>query len=129
MISDGGRTQNSNVMWSEDGSRFIYTSTRRNMKDYDLYLASTNDMKNAKPILERQGSWAPVDWSMDSKKVIVINYISANKSFLHILDLSTGNLEQINATSKEDIAYGASAFSADGKGIYYVSDEGSDSRP
>jgi len=126
MISDGGRTQNSNVMWSEDGSRFIYTSTRRNMKDYDLYLASMNDMKNARPILERQGAWSPVDWSMDSKKVIVINYISANKSFLHILDLSTGNLEQINAAAKEDIAYGASAFSADGKGIYYVSDEGSE---
>ena len=124
MISDGGRTQNSNVMWSENGTRFIYTSTRRNKKDYDLFLGNMKDMKNVKPVLEREGSWGPVDWSMDEKKVIVGNYISANKSFLHILDLTTGSLEQINASAKDDIAYGACAWTADGAGIFYISDEG-----
>jgi dipeptidyl aminopeptidase/acylaminoacyl peptidase len=124
MISDGGRTQNSNVLWSEDGTRFIYTSTRRNMKDYDLYLGNMNDMKNVKSILEREGNWSPMDWSRDGKKVIVINYISANKSAIYILDLGTGTLEQINPNEKEDIAYGNSSWTSDAKGIYYVSDEG-----
>ena len=124
MISDGGKTQNSNVIWSEDGTQFIYTSTRRNKKDYDLFLGTMTDMKNAKPILESEGSWGAIDWSQDTKKVIVGNYISANKSFLYVLDLVTGKLEQINAAAKEDIAYGNSAFSSDGTGIYYVSDEG-----
>jgi len=124
MISDGGKTQNSNVIWSEDGTQFIYTSTRRNKKDYDVFLGNMKDMKNGKPILEREGSWEAVDWSQDTKRVIVVNYISANKSFLHVLDLATGKLDQINAFATEDIAYGNSAFSSDGTGIYYVSDEG-----
>jgi dipeptidyl aminopeptidase/acylaminoacyl peptidase len=124
MISDGGRTQNSNVLWSEDGTKFIYTSTRRNLKDYDLYLGDMNNMKNVKSILEREGDWSPVDWSRDGNKVIVINYISANKSILFILDLSTDSLEQINPFASEDVAYGSSAWTSDARGIYYVSDEG-----
>jgi len=124
MISDGGRTQNSDVIWSEDGTRFIYTSTRRNGKDYDLFLGNMNDMKNAKPVLEREGYWSPIDWSKDSKKVIVLNYISANKSYLYILDLTSGTLEQINTSANEDVYYGSSAFTSDGIGIFYVSDEG-----
>jgi len=124
MISDGGQTQNSNVLWSEDGTEFIYTSTRRNRKDYDLFLGNMKDMKNAKPVLEREGLWVPVDWSPDAGKVIVGNYISANKSFLHILDLTNGKLEQINPGAKEDIAYGNSAWTSDAKGVFYISDEG-----
>jgi len=124
MISDGGRTQNSNVIWSEDGTQFMYTSTRKNGKDYHLFLGSMQDMKNVRPILEREGSWDAVDWSTDSKKVLVSNNISANKSFLYLLDLATGTLEQINSAAKEDVAYGLSAFTHDGTGIYYTSDEG-----
>jgi len=124
MISDGGRTQNSNVLWSEDGTMFIYTSTRRNAKDYDLYLGNMKDMKNVNSILEREGSWSPIDWSMDGEKVIVANYISASKSVIYILDLTNGTLEQINPSVKEDVFYGNSAWTSDAKGIYYVSDEG-----
>jgi dipeptidyl aminopeptidase/acylaminoacyl peptidase len=125
MLSDGERTQNSNVMWSEDGTKFIYVSTRRTKKDYDLYLCDMKQPREAKSILEKGGSWSPVDWSVDQKKVIVGNFISANKSFLHILDLQTGNLEQINP-SKEDISFGESKWNKDGTGIFYTSDEGSE---
>lgn len=124
MISDGGRTKNSNVLWSDDGTQIIYRRTRRNGKDFDLFLGNMYGMKTVKPILEREGSWYAIDWSIDSKKVIVENFISINKSLLYILDLATGNLKQVNSTIKEDVAYGSSAFSSDGNGIYYVSDEG-----
>ena len=78
LISDGGRTQNSNVMWSYKGDRFIYVSTRRNKKDYDLYLGSMVDPKNVKPILEKEGSWSPLDWTDDETKVIFLIYIFLN---------------------------------------------------
>lgn len=125
MISDGGRTQNSNVLWSEDGTQFIYTSTRRTGKDYDLYLASMTKPKEAKRILENTGAWFPTDWSADGKKVIVVNRISINRSYLHILDLTTGKLEQVNP-SKEEISYGGGIWNADGTGLFYTSDEGSE---
>jgi dipeptidyl aminopeptidase/acylaminoacyl peptidase len=125
MISDGGRTQNSNVLWSEDGLRFIYVSTRRNKKDYDLYIAGMDAPKDAKPILEKSGSWAPVDWSVDQKKLLVKNSISANRSYLHILDLTSGSLTQVNP-SEAEIAYGTGAWTADGRGFFYTSDENSE---
>lgn len=127
MLSDGGRTQNSGVMWDETGNSYIYVSTRRNKKDYDLYLSSMNNPKEAKLILDKGGSWSPVDWSMDGKKVLAANYISANKSFLHILDLETSKLEEINPSS-EDISYGRAAWTADGKGVFYTSDQGGEFR-
>jgi dipeptidyl aminopeptidase/acylaminoacyl peptidase len=125
MISDGGRTQNSNVLWSYNGKRFIYVSTRRNKKDYDLYLGSMVDAKNVKAILEKEGSWSPLSWSNDEKKVIVKHRLSINKSFLHILDLSNNLLTPINPTD-EEISYGSAEWNADGTGVYYTSDQGSD---
>ncbi len=127
MISDGGRTQNSNVLWSEDGTQFIYTSTRRNGKDYDLYLSSMTKPKEAKRILENTGSWFPTDWSVDGGKVIVVNRLSINRSYLHVLDLASGKLQQINP-SKEEISYAGGLWTADGNGIFYISDEGSEFR-
>lgn len=123
MISDGGRSQNSLSSWSNKGDQFIVVSTRRNGKDYDLYLSSMKNPKEAKLVLQREGSWSALDWSPDDKKVLVANYISANKSFLHILDLASGKLEQINP-SQEEIAYGSAVWSADGKGIFVVNDQG-----
>jgi dipeptidyl aminopeptidase/acylaminoacyl peptidase len=123
MISDGGRSQNSLSAWSNKGDQFIVVSTRRNGKDYDLYLSSMKNPKEAKLVLQREGSWSALDWSPDDKKVLVANYISANKSFLHILDLESGKLEQINP-SQEEIAYGSALWTADGKGIFVVNDQG-----
>ena len=125
MISDGGRTQNSLPLWSNKGDRFTTISTRRNGKDFDLYLCAMANPKEAKLILQQGGSWSVRDWSPDDKKLLVSNNISANKSFIHILDLETGKLEQINP-SAEDIAYGAAIWSADGKGIFLISDQGSE---
>ncbi len=125
MISDGGRTQNSNVMWSESGDRFIYVSTRRTKKDYDLYIADMRNPKEAKPILEKTGSWSMLDWSVDEKRVIVSNYISVNASFLYVLDLETNALVQINP-SKEQIKYGGARWTKDGSGFFYTSDEGTE---
>ena len=125
MLSDGGRTQNSNVMWSESGERFIYVSTRRTKKDYDLYLSEMTNPKSARPILEKGGSWSMLDWSADEKKVIVSHNISVNISFLHILDLETGSLEPLNP-SKEEIRYGSARWNKDGTGIFYTSDQGTE---
>jgi dipeptidyl aminopeptidase/acylaminoacyl peptidase len=125
MVSDGGRTQNGSPLWSNKGDRFIYTSTRRNLKDYDLYLSSMTGPAHAKMILEVKGSWNAMDWSPDDKKVLVRNYISINSSKIFILDIESGKLDEIN-TSTETIAYNDAAWSADGKGIFVISDEGSE---
>jgi dipeptidyl aminopeptidase/acylaminoacyl peptidase len=125
LISDGGRTQNSLPRWSSSGKEFITVSTKRNGKDYDLYLCQTTNPKDYKLILQEGGSWSVMDWSPDDKQLLVRNRISANKSFIYLLDITTGKLEQINP-SKEEISYTDGLFGKDGKGIFIVNDEGSE---
>jgi dipeptidyl aminopeptidase/acylaminoacyl peptidase len=125
MISDGGRTQNSLPFFSNSTKQFVTVSTRRNGKDYDIYISNTSAPKESKLILQEGGSWSVRDWSPDDNSLLVAKYISSTRSQLYILDLRTNKLEQINP-SDEEIAYGAAHYSADGKGIFVVNDQGSE---
>lgn len=122
MVSDGGRSQNSINQWSAKGDKFITVSTRRNGKDYDLYLSDMRSPKEATLILQEGGSWSCLDWSKDEKSIIVSKYTSANKSQIYILDLATKSLTEL-LPSKEEISYNFAKFSADGKGVYLSSDQ------
>lgn len=125
MISDGGRTQNSSPSWSNSGKEFIIVSTRRNGKDYDLYLSNIDNPKESKIILQKNGSWSIIDWSPDDKYVLVENFISSTNSHSYILNIQTGQLDEINP-SKEEVSYGNGLWSADGKGIFIINDQGSE---
>jgi dipeptidyl aminopeptidase/acylaminoacyl peptidase len=121
MLTDG-KSRNGSTLWSNKGDQFVFTSTKRNGKDYDIFVSKLTAPTEAKPILEKEGLWYPTDWSPDDSKLIVGQYISANESYLHILEVASGKMTQINPSS-EKIAYGGAAWSADGKGIFIISDE------
>ncbi|MGQ0826852.1 MAG: alpha/beta fold hydrolase [Bacteroidota bacterium] len=125
MISDGGRTQNSLPVWSNGGKQFIVVSTRRNGKDYYLYLSNLATPKESKIILEKGGSWSVSDWSPDDKNVLVEHFVSSTSSHFYILNIQAGTLDEI-APSKEDISFGKGIWSADGKGIFIINDQGSE---
>ncbi len=77
-------------------------------------------------VLSEGGSWGTLcDWAPNDKSIIVGKYVSANESYFYTIDLSTKKLEQINPSS-EKIAYGGAAYSKDGKGIFFTSDENSE---
>jgi dipeptidyl aminopeptidase/acylaminoacyl peptidase len=120
LLTDG-KSQNSLGLWNRKANRYVYTSTRRNGKDYDLYLGNT-DNADHQLLLQVEGSWGPVSWSFDDAKLVVSRYLSANESYMHLLDVATGKLTPINPSTKK-IAYSGAAFAKDGKGIYLVSDE------
>ena len=121
MLTDG-KSRNGGANWSNKGDRFSYYTTKRNGKDWDIYVGDVHHPDKAYPVLEKTGTWVAVDWSPDDQKLLLIKYISANESYYYILDLETKNLLQINPSDKK-IAYGGAAFSKDGNGIYITSDE------
>lgn len=124
MLSDG-TSRNGGALWSDDGHRYAYYSTRRNGRDWDLYVGDIGKPGSEHAVLEKGGTWGAVDWSPDGKKLLVARYVSANESHPHLLDLASGELTEINPTDGP-VAYGSSAFSRDGKGLYYTSDEGTE---
>jgi len=121
MLTDG-KSSNGGANWNNKGDKFSFFSTKRNGKDWDIYIYDFNNPDKTQMILSEGGSWTAVDWSPDDSKLLVRKSISANESYYFILDLTSKKLTQINPTD-EIISYGSAIFSKDGKGIFYSSDQ------
>ncbi len=126
MFTDG-RSKNDDVVWSSGGDRFVYSSTRRNGRDWDLYLAEIGDPNSSRLLLETSGAWWAVDWSPDDNRILVKNYISINETKPYLLDVETARLTPFNPAAGP-VAYDGIKFSRDGRGIYFVSDQESEFR-
>jgi dipeptidyl aminopeptidase/acylaminoacyl peptidase len=118
-LSDG-YSKNSAALWKKDGSAFVFTSTRRNQKDHDLYIYDF-ETSTSKRLLEVEGLWHPVDWSPDGRYLSIINYRSANESPLFVLDVKHGELRRV-AGCGAMVACRGGVWDKDGKGIYFTSD-------
>ena len=120
LLTDG-KSRNDSPLFSHDGTTLAYSSTVRNGKDTDVWVRGL-DGGDARAVVTAGGSWQPVDFSRDGKRLIVMQYVSANESRPAIVDLSTGALTKLY-DEKKRVAYGNLRFSNDGAGIYYTSDE------
>ncbi|MGB5666355.1 MAG: S9 family peptidase [Maribacter sp.] len=123
MISDGS-SRNFGIVWSNKGDRFAFTSSRRNKKDFDIYISDMKSPKTAVIKVDRgAGYWIAADWSPDDSKLIVIQYLSSTKSNSFILDLKTKELTQIN-DDKTEAVFLARYWDKTGKKIYATTNLG-----
>jgi dipeptidyl aminopeptidase/acylaminoacyl peptidase len=127
-ILTDGTSLHGEVIWSNRGDRFAYFSTQRNGRDWDVFVGDPDEPGGGLPVLEEGGTWWPVDWSPDDRRLLVTKYVSITDSYYYIVDVETREITQVNPT-EEKISYGESALWArDGKGVYLTSDEGSEFR-
>ena len=123
MISDG-KSRNFGMVWSNKGDQFAFTSSRRNGKDFDIYISNMESPKTAVIKVDKGGGyWVAADWSPDDNKLIVIQYLSSTKSNSFILDLATKKLTQINDGSQEAV-FLASGWDKSGTKIYATTNQG-----
>jgi dipeptidyl aminopeptidase/acylaminoacyl peptidase len=103
-------------------------STRRTGKDTDLWVMNPADPKTDHLLLQLAGGgWQPQDWSPDDKKILLMEELSINESYLWLVDTATGQKTELtprNVTQK--VSYGEGRFSKDGKGIYVTTDKDSE---
>jgi dipeptidyl aminopeptidase/acylaminoacyl peptidase len=130
LLTDG-KSRNTGEVWSNDGTKIAYSSTRRDGKDVDIWLsepAHPEDPKTNRMLAQMTGGgWGALDWSPDDKQILILEEISANETYLWLMDSSSG--EKTLLTPKggaEKIAYGSAKFSKDGKGIYLTTDKDSE---
>jgi dipeptidyl aminopeptidase/acylaminoacyl peptidase len=121
LLTDGKRTQNAGVVINRDGTRMAYTSTARNGTDRDVWVRDTQ-AGTSKPVVTAGGSWSAMDFSPDGTRLLVMKYISANESQPGEVDLATGKL-QLFPVDGGKASFGRFRFAADGKSVYFVSDE------
>jgi dipeptidyl aminopeptidase/acylaminoacyl peptidase len=127
LLTDG-KSRNSGGVWSTAGDRIVYTSTRRNGADSDIYVMNPADPKSDRLLLEVQGGgWGPLDWSPDDSKILLAEYVSINESYLWLLDANTGSKTLLTRKDGgEKIAYSGGQFSKDGRGLYLSTDKDSE---
>ncbi len=123
MISDGSSV-NFGIKWSNKSGKFAFTSTRRNTKDFDIYVSDMAAPKKAALKIDRGGGyWMVNGWSPDDSQLIVLQYLSSTNSNAFILDVNSNKLTQMNEGDKEAV-FVPLAWNKTGSHIYVTADEG-----
>jgi dipeptidyl aminopeptidase/acylaminoacyl peptidase len=129
LLTDG-KSKNGPGVWSNRGDRIVYSSTRRNGTDVDLYIMNPLDPKSDRLLAELQGGgWSPLDWSSDDSTILALQEISIAESYLWFIDAASGKKTLFTPKSgTAEVAYGDAHFSKDGKAIYAITDRDSEFR-
>jgi dipeptidyl aminopeptidase/acylaminoacyl peptidase len=125
LLTDG-TSRNTGPVFTRDGKRVIYNSTRRNRADTDFWIMDPRAPGQDRMLAQVQGGgWGALDGAPDNARALVARYISVNESELHELDLSSGAMRLLTAKGREKVAWRGGEYLPDGR-ILTVSDQGSD---
>lgn len=124
MLTSGGRSQNGGVTWRKDGKGFYYSSTKRNGKDRDVYFMDPENPASEKLVLEvKGGGWGISDISSDYSKLLIRESISANESYVWLLEIETGKLSEVTDRKSPNILQSGASFSNNNNEIWIRSDK------
>ena len=123
LLTDG-KSRNTGPVYSHHTDRVAYSSTRRTGRDTDIWTMDARDPKTDHILLQLEGGgWGALDFSPDGKKLLVMNEVSANQSFVWQVDVASGEKKLLTPqTGKDEVAYSDARFSKDGKGFFVVTD-------
>jgi dipeptidyl aminopeptidase/acylaminoacyl peptidase len=123
LLTDG-KSRNILGPWSSGGNHLAYVSTRRTGQDTDLWVMNPAEPKSDHLLTQlKGGGWEPVDWSPDDKKILLVEDVSINESYLWLVNAATGEKTELTPHhGKDKVSYGSARFSKNGKGIYVTTD-------
>ncbi|HYE16251.1 MAG TPA: prolyl oligopeptidase family serine peptidase, partial [Pyrinomonadaceae bacterium] len=129
LLTDG-KSRNTSADWSNGGEWLAYSSTRRNGRDNDILLVNPARPDTTRVLAQNEGGgWGASDWSPDDKQLLVVEFLSANESYLWLIDAATGAKTLVTPKGgAEKVSYGGGEFSRDGRGLYVTTDRGSEFR-
>lgn len=119
------KTRNTSFTFSQDGKKLVWSRVTPGSGDYDIMIMDVGDPASRKVAYKGTGAMAPLAFSPDGGKVLLGRYLSVQQSQRLVLDLATGALTELNP-GKKPISYGGGQFTADGRAVLMLSDEGSE---
>ncbi len=123
LLTDG-KSKYGRPLWSHRGDRFVYFSTKRNGKDWDIFIQS-RDENEEQLLIKNEGVWVPVCWSHDDSKLIVEHYVSSKKATLYIYNLKRKKLTAIKTTDS-CVSFGGVLWAKDDRGLFLTATEQSE---
>jgi dipeptidyl aminopeptidase/acylaminoacyl peptidase len=122
LLTDG-KSRNVGVVWSPSGRQFAYSSTRRTGKDSDIRVMRPMDPSSDREVLAVEGGgWHALAWSPDETHLLIGEYLSANESRLHLLDLTNHKLVRVSPEGSAPVSWLGGAFAADGRSVFTATD-------
>jgi dipeptidyl aminopeptidase/acylaminoacyl peptidase len=127
LLTDG-RHRHISPQWSNDGKLLAYMGNARNGRDFDLYVVDPDRPQGgARRVADLSGSWELLDWSPDDRRLLLIEEISANESYLHWVDLASGKVHPLTPPKGgEKASYQGGEWSRDGRSVYTATDRGAE---
>lgn len=124
MLTDG-KSRNGNVQFSQKGDKILYSSNKRNGNDVDFYIMDPLHPETDRLLCENKGGgWAVLDWAPDDSRLLAMEEISAEESYLYVIDSKTGTKSLLTPKpEKGKILYSGAEFDKTGKGIYLTTDK------
>jgi len=108
-------------MFSKDGSQFLFSSTERNGRDFDIYVTDV-DTGDTRRVYEGSFGNFPASWQPGGDLVIVNETRGEDGNDVHLLDLSSGELTPL---FQPDVSafYGNYEWLSDGGGFFLSTDQ------
>jgi len=126
LLTDG-KSRNIGMVWARGGDKIAYGSTRRDGNDVDVWVMDPAAPKTDHTLAKLEGGgWQALDWSPDEQKILVLNEVSAEESYLWLMDAKSGEKTLLTPKGSAKVHYSAGQFSKDGKGIYVTTDKDSE---
>jgi dipeptidyl aminopeptidase/acylaminoacyl peptidase len=120
MLTDG-KSRHEGLLLSPDGRRVAWSGTGRNGRDTDVYVADLEQPRQARRVVEGEGTFHAADFSPDGSKLLVVKFRSIADADLLLVDVATGERRQLTPLEGRG-SVRAAAFAADGRSIYLVTD-------
>lgn len=120
LLTDG-KSRYSGLGFADTGELACYSSTARNGKDTDVYVANVGVWDDARRLTEDDGSWYPAGFSRDGRRLMVMQYRSIDDSDLHVVDVETSARVQLTPKDRRG-SVGGAAFSHDDRFVYLITD-------
>lgn len=116
-------TRNESIVFSRNGARIAWASVTRNSSNYAIQVSDTGKPESRAVVHTGNGHLAVEDWSPTGDRLLLSQYVSIAKSRLFVFTFGGGIVE---LTPELDVAYSGGEFTADGKAIIAVTEEGSE---
>jgi dipeptidyl aminopeptidase/acylaminoacyl peptidase len=121
LLTDG-KSRHESFVLSREGRWIAYSGTSRNGKDADVYLAEVADAHAPRRLTELEGSWLPVEFSPDGRRLLVWRRSGAAAfTDVTLVEVGSGARRALTPAAERPRVRQA-LFSPDGKGVYLVTD-------
>jgi dipeptidyl aminopeptidase/acylaminoacyl peptidase len=125
-----GKSRSTEPVWSNSGERIVYSSSPPGGNGVSLHLVNPFDPKSNRLLVQSTGNYLKAyDWSPDDEQVAYCEFIANTISKLWLINDKSGEKRLLSSADKREVEYyDFPKFSQDGKGVYVVTDKGSDFR-